>query len=83
MILYEILTGTKPFSHVRIFDIPDIVMKGEKPPIPEYVDPSMQKLISDCLDRNPMKRPEYNTIESSLLQYLKEVQPTSSKSKGK
>jgi len=81
MILFQLFTGGKPFADVKLFDLPDVVLSGEKPPLPDYLDSSISKLISECLETDPSKRPDYQKIENILLNYLKHIQPGSSRNK--
>ncbi|KAK8875993.1 hypothetical protein M9Y10_006176 [Tritrichomonas musculus] len=67
MILYEIITGDKPFKDVP-FPVfyANVVLKGErfefKYPIPDCY----RILIEKCLSRNPSKRPSFKSIAKEL-----------------
>lgn len=79
MILYELFTGVAPFSDCKLFEVPDKVLAGEKPVIIGEVDEIMCNLINACLEGKPSSRPTCSQITSSLLSYLREVQPKNKK----
>jgi serine/threonine protein kinase len=57
-VLYEMLTGRKPFEGETISDVLASVIKTEPDwsAIPEPVPPSIQKLIRRCLTKDPKQR---------------------------
>jgi TPR repeat protein len=68
MILYELLTGQLTFSEgldpLQIMF--KVVIKDERPSIPEFVLPSAQELITDCWAKLPEDRPSFKEIIERL-----------------
>jgi serine/threonine protein kinase len=67
MILCELLTGEPAFPidlthHQVVFK----VVNDERPEIPEWVLPSIRKLITDCWAKDPRERPSFKEIVSQL-----------------
>ncbi|KAG0588688.1 hypothetical protein KC19_2G261800 [Ceratodon purpureus] len=62
MTCYEILTGKFPFNGQSGNDIMDVVIGGKRPEVPEYVDEWVHKLLSDCWQHDPTKRPSFGEI---------------------
>jgi serine/threonine protein kinase len=67
MVCSEILTGKKPFQHIRSpKDIHSAVRAGERPDLPlDDVDP-LRRLIEDCWSRNPGARPNIWQVRQRL-----------------
>ena len=74
MIVYQLFTGEKPFAKVQKFSIPRLVLEGQRPQVPRQVDATIHKLILNCIDESPARRPSCDTIVSTLLKYLKQAQ---------
>jgi serine/threonine protein kinase/Tol biopolymer transport system component len=57
-VLYEMLTGKKPFEGETISDILASVIKSEPDwaQLPEATPPSMQRLVRRCLQKDPKQR---------------------------
>lgn len=79
MILYQLFTGVVPFSNCKLFEIPNKVLAGEKPPISMELDCTIRDLIYGCLDKKPTNRPNCSSITTVLLSYLRQVQPKNKK----
>jgi serine/threonine protein kinase len=64
MILYELVVGQSPFPKelepTQI--ICAVAVKHEMPVIPEFVRPSVRKLITDCWAEEPGDRPPFDDI---------------------
>jgi hypothetical protein len=66
MVCSEILTGKKPFQHIRSTDIHPAVLAGERPDLPlDDVDP-LRTLIEDCWSSNPGARPNIWQVRQRL-----------------
>lgn len=68
IVLWEILTRKEPFSQYSDYDIfvAAICDEGVRPPIPDDCIPSLRKLMTDCWDANPKKRPDFVDIVKRL-----------------
>lgn len=64
IVLWEILTRKEPFSQYSDYDefVTAICDEGVRPPIPEDCIPSLQKLMTECWDANPKKRPDITDV---------------------
>ena len=67
MLVYCTLTGLTPFSDCATpFLISQRVCKGERPPIPDYINESWRALIEACWDHSPAQRPSFEQIVTEL-----------------
>ena len=67
MLVYCTLTGITPFSDCATpFLISQKVCKGERPPIPSYINESWRALIEACWDQSPAQRPSFEQIVTEL-----------------
>lgn len=63
MILYEMIELVKPFNDLSITDIfQKVVELGERPPFTEKTPKNLKKLIIQCWDQDPSKRPTFSQI---------------------
>ncbi|KAG0587580.1 hypothetical protein KC19_2G174600 [Ceratodon purpureus] len=62
MTCYEILTGKLPFDGHLGNDYVDVVISGKRPEVPKYVEEWVHKLLSDCWQHDPAKRPSFGEI---------------------
>ncbi|KAG0588629.1 hypothetical protein KC19_2G257400 [Ceratodon purpureus] len=62
MTCYEIMTGKLPFDGQSRIDIMDVATGGKRPEVPEYVDEWVHKLLCDCWEHDPAKRPSFGEI---------------------
>ncbi|KAG0588653.1 hypothetical protein KC19_2G259600 [Ceratodon purpureus] len=62
MTCYEILTGKLPFDGQSRYDYMDAVIGGKRPEVPEYVEEWKHRLLSDCWEHDPAKRPSFGEI---------------------
>ncbi|KAG0627583.1 hypothetical protein M758_2G212800 [Ceratodon purpureus] len=62
MTCYEILTGKLPFDGHLVNDYMDAVISGKEPEVPEYVEEWKRRLLSDCWEHDPAKRPSFGEI---------------------
>lgn len=62
-IVYEILTGDKPFKNYNFYEIADkVINNGERPKFTEKVPKSYQKLLKSCWSEDPTNRPSFSVI---------------------
>lgn len=66
MILYEILTGKKPFVDVKFTKIVDDIRKGVRPKLNKSIPKAFQKLIKKCWDNDSYNRPSFDQIVELL-----------------
>eukprot|EP01132_Coremiostelium_polycephalum_P008525 gene8525-10480_t len=77
VILWELLTCKEFFGEVKFFSqLEDMVIAGNRPEIPDC-DPRFSKLIQDCWNNDPKKRPNFQQIVNSLKK-IKSSSPSSS-----
>jgi serine/threonine protein kinase len=66
MVCYEALTGKLPFEGHCTNDY-DLVLNGERPMVPKYVEGWIQELLNGCWQSNPRDRPSFGEILELLL----------------
>jgi serine/threonine protein kinase len=65
MVCYEILTGHHPFDgHPR--SNYDLVLSGQRPELPSFVNKGMTSLLHMCWEADPVKRPDWFDIKCYL-----------------
>lgn len=72
MIMWEIVTGSKPFADVKTERekyILEMASKGQRETLPLDVDPCYRDLIEACWQTNPSKRPSLETVIERLEAY--------------
>jgi len=60
LVMYEILTGRKPYDALTLEGLRDLQAAGPPPPPSQYVpdlDPEVNDLVMWCLERDPARRP--------------------------
>jgi TPR repeat protein len=65
MILYQIVTGEKPYGRKTEFVVQSAIKKGEKPPLPEG-DNLLLAIIDNCISTEPEGRPEFFHVVQAL-----------------
>jgi serine/threonine protein kinase len=65
MLCYELLTGCIPFKEHPLSNY-DVVLSGQRPELPPYVNSKMRDLLHCCWHKEPEKRPGWITIVKSL-----------------
>jgi hypothetical protein len=66
MTCYEILTGKLPFEEHSIHEY-DLVLQGQQPVVPKYVDNWVHDLLARCWHSNPSARPSFREILDLLV----------------
>ena len=70
MVLFELMTLSRPFINSNQIAITELTMKGELPVLPEEAVDMYEGLIplwKQCLSIDPSKRPKISEIKSALL----------------
>lgn len=70
MVLYELMTLTRPFATSNLFAVTELTIKGEHPPLPKEVESIFYNVIpvwKKCLQLDPAKRPTAKEIKHMLL----------------
>jgi serine/threonine protein kinase len=62
MTCYEILSGKLPFEGHSHKDYINLVLEGQRPKVPEYVDDWIQELLRMCWQSNREARPTFGEI---------------------
>ncbi|CAK9860837.1 unnamed protein product [Sphagnum jensenii] len=67
----EILTGNIPFPHskYRRADLLQIILKGDRPPLPDDCPTLLANLITRCWDTDPCNRPGFLQVCNELLDF--------------
>jgi tetratricopeptide (TPR) repeat protein len=55
-VLYEMLSGERPFRGQTATDTVAAILKEEPPPLPESVRPALQRIVTQCLAKRPDQR---------------------------
>ncbi|KAF2073598.1 hypothetical protein CYY_005087 [Polysphondylium violaceum] len=69
IILWELYTRLQPYDGVSNWTIPVMVDRGERPKIPSDCPTDYAKLVKTCWTDSPKKRPTFNEIHLTLLQF--------------
>ncbi len=64
---WEVCTRKKPYDNIDPFKLAMEVINGIRPVIPSEVHPLLSKIIKDCWNNDPTKRPSFSWIEDQLL----------------
>jgi hypothetical protein len=72
MVCYEALTGKLPFEGHHTSDY-DLVLNGERPMVPKYVEGWTCELLNGCWQSNPGDRPSFREILDLLLATSKAI----------
>jgi eukaryotic-like serine/threonine-protein kinase len=56
VVLYEMLSGTRPFQGLTATDTLAAILKDEPPPLPAAVPPAVAVVVTGCLAKDPDKR---------------------------
>lgn len=62
---YEILTGCMPFEGLGRSDY-NVVIEGQRPKLPEDIDPVLEALLNRCWNAEPSERPSFEEIYNCL-----------------
>lgn len=66
-ILYEILADHSAFSQeISSEQLKEMILNGERPEIPNSINPLMREIISKCWSANPDERMKFNEIYNKL-----------------
>ena len=68
MTIWETLTENRPFPSIPPLEAAKRILEGERVEIPSSLSDRYKKLITACLNPDPMKRPSMSSILGELLQ---------------
>lgn len=76
IVLWEVVAKKLPFEEKGNFGaaVEDAVLRGERPPIPEGINPYFKKLITDCWEQDYNRRPDFEQVISVLVPMLEEAE---------
>ena len=66
MILFEMITGKQPFEKISAYEVPILICKGQRPPLPANLAKPWHKLITSMWSEKPSKRPTMHKVGLSL-----------------
>jgi serine/threonine protein kinase len=66
IIMWELYTKQTPFADVNAFEIPRVVTRGDRPPIPKEMPKDYVKLMKQCWHAKPSKRPPASKIVKEI-----------------
>jgi serine/threonine protein kinase len=69
MTCYEVLTGHIPFDGYVKSDWKKVI-DGERPHLPDYVDPRLCQLVERCWYKDPSCRPTFDDIVDKVYEFL-------------
>lgn len=75
MTCYEVLTGRLPLENLLRTDYDAVIVRGERPPLPDYIDDQVQDLLRRCWHSEPSGRPTFVQIVREL-EALRRSKPT-------
>jgi serine/threonine-protein kinase len=59
VILYELLSGKKPFNGATLVDLGAKIISSEPAPLPATIPPAVARMIERCLRKEPAARPQH------------------------
>ena len=68
VLLYEMASGTQPFTGHNSFEITAAILRGPLPPLPVGVPPGIAAIISRCLAKEPAERYRHASQVHSALE---------------
>ena len=67
ILLFELMTGGKPFHGMAAYQVVEAVVQGnERPAWPEDTDSTIRDLAHRCVDKDPASRPSFSEIVEEL-----------------
>lgn len=66
MTCYEVLTGCLPLGHLAKHDYDAVIIRSERPLLPDFVDDHIQDLLRRCWHPEPSLRPTFEHIVKKL-----------------
>lgn len=75
IVLWELYTKQVPFDNISTFEIPVAVIRGDRPPIPKDCPKDYCKLMKECWNKKPSKRPTFSKVVKTLTKILKSYVP--------
>jgi TolB-like protein/Flp pilus assembly protein TadD len=76
VVLYEMLSGTRPFRGATYTDTVVAILTHEPPQLPDSVPPALQAIVGRCLEKSPTRR--YQSSRD-LVQELQALQTEASR----
>jgi NIMA (never in mitosis gene a)-related kinase 1/4/5 len=79
VILYEMCMQNRPFDGTNILKLCNNIVNGEFKPVSGPYSAEIKKLIKDCLNKDPTRRPTVNSIlempciKSRIKKYLSDT----------
>jgi serine/threonine protein kinase len=74
IVLWELLTGKIPYDSLTPLQAAvGVVQKGLRPTIPSTTPPKLAELLEHCWATNPVERPDFSAITTTLQEIVKEV----------
>ncbi|MFQ5777792.1 MAG: protein kinase [Terriglobia bacterium] len=56
VMLYEMLTGTRPFKGITGFELSSAILNHPPAPLPPHIPPSLRAILQRCLTKEPEQR---------------------------
>lgn len=66
-LLYDLLTGSPPFSKLKAKKIEEKILANERPALPPETSDNLKKLITSCWAQDPKDRPSFSNIVDDML----------------
>ncbi|CAM6027664.1 unnamed protein product [Sphagnum balticum] len=74
IVLWELLTGKIPYDSLTPLQAAvGVVQKGLRPTIPSTTPPKLAELLEHCWATNPVERPDFSAITTTLQEIVKEL----------
>lgn len=73
ILLWEILTRERPYSNLRSFDIPELVINGHRPTVPKDLPKPIKDLVAKCWAQSPEERPSAADLAGQLSRLYKDA----------
>jgi len=76
MVLFEIMTYTRPYEGISSFDVPDLIAAHKFPELPDKLKiradyTEIIQLHRNCINPHPEKRPDCTAVKAIILDLKK------------
>jgi serine/threonine protein kinase len=78
IVLWELMTGEKPFPDVPLKELRNMITEGYRPEIPLTVPKEITELLKSCWNTDPKSRPGFELIHKTLCNIIAGDDATSS-----
>jgi mitogen-activated protein kinase kinase kinase 11 len=79
IVMLEMVTGQAAYRGMRRHEVEQVVLRGDRPPIPENVPLAVQDLIQQCWAQSPVRRPSFAQVVDWLEELMRDMCPVTTR----